>query len=180
MAKPLICPTPYCRNTPAKGRKHCQKCRVAAWRTKNPMLAAYHATKSSAKSRGIYFGITLADFAEFATRHKLLSKRGRQKDAWHIDRIDNSKGYVAGNLQPLTSSENSRKGSLSRGISTIYRHRCQLLEMGFPSTELAAIYRPLAAEAQTATHIVTYDFETKAGRIIKIDLLMPVDESIPF
>lgn len=63
------------------------------------MRAAYHSTKSCAKERGVPFKLTLAEFAEFATRVKLLTGRGRTRDKWHIDRIDNSKGYEVGNLQ---------------------------------------------------------------------------------
>lgn len=41
--------------------------------------------------------------------------------------------------------------------------------MGFPSTELSAIYRPLVAEEVQQHHIIHYDYETRQGMTIKIN-----------
>lgn len=144
------------------------------------MRSAYHTTKACAKERGVPFKLTLAEFAEFANRVKLLTGRGRTRDKWHIDRIDNSKGYQPDNLQILTCSENSQKGALSRGLAAIYQHRCQLLEMGFPDTSQAAIYRPAANEVITASHVVTYDYESNTGCIVKNLRNRPPEPSDPF
>lgn len=99
MNKHQTCPTKFCRNEIAPGRKICFKCRTAADRKRYPMRAAYHSTKSSARERGVPFSLTLAEFAEFAGRVNLLAGRGRTRDKWHVDRIDNSRGYEVGNLQ---------------------------------------------------------------------------------
>lgn len=37
--------------------------------------------------------------------------KGRSKESITIDRVDNNKGYVAGNIQPLSNSSNSAKGT---------------------------------------------------------------------
>lgn len=78
------------------------------------MKAAFALLKSNAKRRGIEFKLTFEQFKEFAIETQVLVGRGRKKTSYHIDRIDALKGYEVGNLQVLTSSENSRKGAYEK------------------------------------------------------------------
>ena len=117
------------------------------------MKAAYASLKSSAKERGIEFAISLEYFSAFAIRTKLLTGRGRSRDAWHVDRIDNSKGYVEGNLQVLTASENVSKENQRRKTCKAVDQRNQMLEAGWPffipqssSVERSFVDEPVALD----------------------------------
>ena len=62
-----------------------------------------------AKRRGHPFTITFTYWLSFVQKTGYMAKKGIMKDSWHVDRIDESKGYVPGNLQVLTNSANVRK-----------------------------------------------------------------------
>lgn len=114
-----ICSTPYCRNLtpvrksgPRKGKSKggkCYGCQMASWRANQPMRAAYLRLKHHAWNRCILFTITFEEFAGFATCTNLINHGGIHGEALTVDRIENEKGYVPGNIQCLTRSENSVK-----------------------------------------------------------------------
>jgi hypothetical protein len=105
------CNTKFCRNAAAHHRKFCNTCVSKKKRAKNPVRYAYDVLKMNAKRRGKHFGITFKEFQKFARRSDYLAGKGRRKESYTIDRIDNSKGYVIGNLQILTLSQNSKKAN---------------------------------------------------------------------
>jgi spore cortex formation protein SpoVR/YcgB (stage V sporulation) len=74
------------------------------------MFAAYRANKDNAKRRHKPHTITFDDFKEFCYRNDYMAGKGRTKESYSIDCIINEPGYVRGNLQRLTVSENSKKG----------------------------------------------------------------------
>lgn len=179
------CQTPRCKGAPLGSRKHCQKCRVAAWRASAPMKAAYAGLKSSAKERGIPFELTLAEFSEFAVRTKLLTGRGKSRDAWHVDRIRNGEGYKVGNIKVLTNSANASKENARRRTAKAVDQRNQMLEAGWPwcphvAPQVEPDDRSFADEPVALKRVVTYDFHLKQGGITKIDLLAPPDPNVPF
>jgi hypothetical protein len=106
------CATRFCRNK-TYGRKYCSTCRSKKSRTEHPELYCFVNLRNNAKRRGIEFKITFDQFKQFAYETKYLAGKGRQRDSLTIDRIDNSIGYVPGNLQAMTKSDNSRKGNRS-------------------------------------------------------------------
>lgn len=59
------------------------------------------------KEEFLLFGLTDPAFNRLFSTYKRYG--GKRKHAPSIDRIDNTKGYVIGNLQFLTVGENSRK-----------------------------------------------------------------------
>lgn len=110
---------PHCRNKvavrmsgPKKGQRKgalCHACRSAVWRENSPMRAAYVRLKSHAAGRGIEFRISFRHFECFAIKSELIEKTGATADSLTVDRRDNLKGYVIGNIQPLTRARNSEK-----------------------------------------------------------------------
>ena len=86
------------------------------WRLKNPMKAAYQTMKYNATRRGVPFEISFEYFRRFAFKTRLLTKRGRTPESFCVDRIDNERGYIEGNLAVLTFSDNGYKGYLEREI----------------------------------------------------------------
>src|SRR5271157_1933065 len=105
------CQTPFCRNL--SKHKYCWRCSKRAYREKYPLKAAYQNLKWNAHRRGKEFKLTLAEFELFCYHTKLLTGRGKSKDSFTIDRIINSKGYYLGNIQVLSLSKNSKKGTKS-------------------------------------------------------------------
>lgn len=73
------------------------------------MSAAFMTLRDHAKARGIRFTIDRKTFARFVSKNQYIDKRGLGAACLTIDRIDNSKGYIPGNIQPLTRSANSEK-----------------------------------------------------------------------
>ena len=83
--------------------------KMSEWRKKNPLMACYQNLKYNAKRRNKQFDLKFEEFKRFAILSKYFVKKGIYKDSYHIDRIDESKGYTADNIQVLTNSENIRK-----------------------------------------------------------------------
>lgn len=99
----------FCGKGTKRGRI-CNTCKSRIYREKYPIKAAYDHIKYRAKERKKPFKITLEYFTEFCYKTELLAS-GRRKHAegFTVDCIINELGYVEGNLQKLTLSENSKK-----------------------------------------------------------------------
>lgn len=104
-----MCKTEGCRKPAAKGRAECQPCRWVRLKAANAVQAAFKNLRSNALRRKKTFELTLDQFTEFCTRTGYLAGKGILKDSYHIDRIDESKGYSIDNIQLLTNSQNVRK-----------------------------------------------------------------------
>ena len=63
----------------------------------------------NAKRRGKEFTITLEEFTQFCKETNYIAGAGRSSASYHIDRIDETKGYSIDNIQTLTNAENSKK-----------------------------------------------------------------------
>jgi len=73
------------------------------------MKYAYYNLRSNAKHRGKEFDLTFEQFKKFAIETDYFVGKGKKKDSYSIDRIDNNKGYTLDNIQIMTLSENSKK-----------------------------------------------------------------------
>lgn len=73
------------------------------------MKAAFNTLRDHARGRNIEFSISFECFRKFALRCRYLKNRGRDGESITVDRIDNLKGYVPGNIQPMSRSKNSEK-----------------------------------------------------------------------
>jgi len=82
---------------------------VRRWRSLNPMRYAYLNLKHNARRRGKEFKLTFEQFAQFCRKVDYLKKKGVSASSYHIDRIDENKGYTLDNIQVLTNSANVRK-----------------------------------------------------------------------
>lgn len=102
------CKTRYCNNV-AKSGGLCTKCITARYRKENPVKAAYYIMKENAKRRGKQFDLTLEQFEQFVIKTGYMKKKGIFSESYHIDRIDETKGYSIDNLQVLTNAQNVRK-----------------------------------------------------------------------
>lgn len=95
-------------------RNTCNRCRGRLYRANNPVKDAYRALRSSANRRALTFTITYSEFEKLVSKTDYITKKGSTRGSLHIDRIDVTKGYCAGNLQILTCSENIAKGNRER------------------------------------------------------------------
>ncbi len=100
-------------------RKICNKCRSRLYRANNPIKHAYRSLRASAKRRSLPFTISFIEFEQLVNKTEYITNKGTTKGALHIDRIDPTKGYCAGNLQVLTCSENIAKGNRERFLGKI-------------------------------------------------------------
>jgi hypothetical protein len=73
------------------------------------MRDSYQHRKDNAKRRGKPFTITFEEFEAFAYETELLTRRGRSKFSYSVDCKIEELGYVPGNLDRLTISQNSKK-----------------------------------------------------------------------
>ena len=105
----MRCTTTGCFNEAGKYMKICYSCRTRKVRKENPKKAAYYALQSNAKRRGKYFDLTFEEFNQFAVMTDYYIKKGIAQDSFHIDRIDETKGYTIDNIQVLTNSKNIKK-----------------------------------------------------------------------
>lgn len=106
----MKCKTPNCPKPTCHGHKFCSRCRMRKWRKEHPIEASYQHIKGHAKRRGRAFNLTLDDFRTWATACNFhLNEHGKLAHCISVDRIDHTKPYQIGNIQPLTISENSKK-----------------------------------------------------------------------
>ena len=107
----------------------------ARWRIKHPMKAAYQTLKYNAKRRGKEFTITYEEFKLFAFKTHLLTRRGVKSTSYSVDRIDNNKGYIEGNIQCLPLGKNVQKQRYleieGRGIVIVKANEIELQDSPF-------------------------------------------------
>lgn len=110
----------YNRAWRAEHREHVNK-QAVEYRVKKPKKALLVMAKSRARLRGLEFSITENDI-ELPVLCPVLGLplkinagvRARDRDSsYSLDRIDNSKGYVPGNVQVISQKANMMKGSAS-------------------------------------------------------------------
>lgn len=92
-----------------KGRRICYSCRYKSYKERNPYRLAYTRLRGHAKARGKEFDLTFEQFKAFCINSNYLNCKGVRKESYHIDRIDETKGYTVDNIQLLTNTENVRK-----------------------------------------------------------------------
>ena len=104
-----------CKRRPRVHRDHlCNTCRSRRYTEKHPERVLFYNLKKSAKRREKEFEISREYFTKLVTAYGLENFRaGRKlnKKTITVDRIDNDKGYVEGNLQFITMHQNAVKGT---------------------------------------------------------------------
>lgn len=104
-----VCPAYHCTNKIANRKRFCAKHTHRHLRDTDPLRYAFYVLKGNALRRGKVFTLTLPEFKQFCQETDYLKKRGKTGKSASIDRIDNSRGYEAGNIRILTLAENSHK-----------------------------------------------------------------------
>lgn len=111
-AKGRKCETAYCRGTPRKYRRKCEKCRKREYARRHPFRYHYNALRGNARRRGKNFDLTFDEFKALWLEHPekwAVKKRPGVECPWQMDRIDNTKGYTAGNIQIIEKRKNILK-----------------------------------------------------------------------
>lgn len=96
-------------NESTKGRKICNSCIYKQKKKSNPIRIAYASLKGHAKERGKDFNLSIKQFSDFCIKSNYLNCKGIQKFSFHVDRIDETKGYNINNIQLLKNIDNVRK-----------------------------------------------------------------------
>lgn len=106
----------FYRNSKETREKYLKECRVYNLKTKldNPEHFLLMSTKRRAKTRGLEFNIEEKDIIIPkicpALKIKLTPNKGKPKDSSpSIDRIDNTKGYIKGNIKIISYRANVLK-----------------------------------------------------------------------
>lgn len=73
------------------------------------MRYKFQTLKDHARARGIVFALPFPLFRRFALVSEYLNRTGNGNHCLTVDRINNLRGYVPGNIQPLTREENRMK-----------------------------------------------------------------------
>ena len=110
------CKVKYCGKEPKRIKGGlCEKHSKQLWRHNNPKKYAYNNLKDSARQRKLEFKMSFDYFRGLADSlgyfDKVCQERG---EIATIDRVDATKGYVEGNLQVISLSENVIKGNKER------------------------------------------------------------------
>src|SRR5258706_148054 len=108
------CNTVNCLVVCPPNRKRCSKCRKRDWRKNNPIKAADNHSRSNAKRRGIEFTISFEYWQAFCAAYRYIENKGMKADSITVERENDNKGYVEGNLTVLTRKENVTKENRRR------------------------------------------------------------------
>lgn len=104
--------------TEAQKKKLLQNCYT--YRTNNPEWYMHYKAKKRAKDKGVEFNIEVSDvimpkncpvFKKYELKKEISAKSGPKPWSPSLDRIDNTKGYVKGNIQVISNKANTMKGN---------------------------------------------------------------------
>lgn len=135
------CLSPSCRRTVNKKKEKspfCWRCRFKIRMEKNPLRYWFGSLRRTAKRRGKEFSLTFEQYKEFAERTDYARLKGKSSLSLSVDRIDNSKGYSADNIQCLTIRENVRKQFVK-----FYAHQQENIAYKPTEEEISAIQNQL-------------------------------------
>lgn len=108
-SKKHLCKAYRCGNKRTAKDPLCSKHRHRYNKENNPLAYAYNTLKSNARRRGKPFTISREYFETFCKEHDYLARKGKSADSASIDCKIPHLGYVEGNLQVLSLSNNSKK-----------------------------------------------------------------------
>jgi hypothetical protein len=117
---PGKCPVIRCKHAPRdlstrpNSVQLCGTHHKELWRLNNLVHAAYDNLRASARKRKIVFTLTLQHFNEIIAPTAYMDDKGKQRHCLHIDRKETALGYVDGNIQVLTCTENVQKENAER------------------------------------------------------------------
>jgi len=100
--------------------RYCSAHRYRAQLQNSPCRYVYRALKSNAKVRGKEFTITFEYFEQWCKETGYLEKRGNKPGYFTVDRKDDTKGYVPGNIQIMEHVQNTKKMRIDRWLFDKY------------------------------------------------------------
>ncbi len=108
----MKCETKFCRNSAAKGRRVCYKCRSRQHKEKHPFRYHFNALRNNARRRGIPFELSFEVYRALYRDHPVASKDKLLTDSnarFEVDRIDVRRGYEDDNVQLIEKHRNVQK-----------------------------------------------------------------------
>lgn len=136
----------------------CRYCSLQNYRDLDPRIKLYYSAKQRAKKINVAFDLTPGDIVipthcpalEIELKDYTGSGKpdfSKNHDAATIDRIDNSKGYVAGNIQVISKRANLLKKDGS--VQELAGILCYMLECEGRNPEVASALKAIATENQS-------------------------------
>lgn len=106
--------------TITSGMTLCKTCNSERVKSQSPEWKMHQRAKRRAKERGLDFDIEIDDLiipdvcpVLGIELRQNSGRSGAYKNSYSLDRIDNSKGYVKGNIQVISQLANAMKGAAS-------------------------------------------------------------------
>lgn len=106
-----LCQAYRCGNKHTLKDRFCSKHRKRYEKENNFLAYTFNSLKSNAKRRGKDFSLTIEEFKLFCAETNYLALKGRMASSASIDRIRPGEGYHKDNIQILSLSNNSKKGT---------------------------------------------------------------------
>lgn len=113
-----VCPVRFCRKSSRDHGRLCHMHNLRAWRTRNPMKAAFTTLRDHALGKKREFSLSFEDFKILCIETGYVEGKGQSPENLSIDRIDFRHGYIPGNIRVTTVTINSRKGNHEKFIKT--------------------------------------------------------------
>lgn len=107
-----LCPVWRCNRRRGNRCSLCSMHHKAAWRINNPEKAAFQRLRQHARERGKPFDIDLNDFLAITNIQDYITDDGVHRHCLSLDRKDDKKGYVPGNIMVITMGQNRDKQTL--------------------------------------------------------------------
>lgn len=105
-----MCKNTQCPKWSPVSTAQCRTCITKRYKSKYPLKYKLQTLKDNAKRRGIFFAISYDEFVTFVNENiDKFDLRGRTKMSFHIDRIDETRGYTIDNIQLITNIDNVKK-----------------------------------------------------------------------
>ncbi len=109
----------YMKNMRKNNNEKVKETRRKSWRNLDPRKKLLQQSKNRAKRKNILHNIDIEDITipKICPVLKvpfIIGTKGNYQYTHSIDRIDNSKGYVKGNIQVMTMKANNMKNSASK------------------------------------------------------------------
>lgn len=114
---------PEKRKAESKNRWIKHKDRILNWikkdRQKNPLTALFREARTRAKKNNLEFNILITDIivpsiCPILNIHIIVGKGKATNNSPALDRINNSKGYIKGNVQVISTLANRMKNSATK------------------------------------------------------------------
>lgn len=109
-AKKGKCIVKYCRNSPVSGSRLCSKHKHQRRKVNDPIGYYFDIARQNARARKIPFEIDKKYFTKLVLATDYMKKGGRDNSSLTLERVNNNKGYIKGNVKIISFEQNREKG----------------------------------------------------------------------